>query len=251
MKEKIGIFDSGIGGLSVYEAVRTHFQQLDILYLADDAHVPYGIRPKEVVRSLTLEHIETLRNLGAKWVIVACNTATASIIDICEQDPYVIGVVEPTAQLALQYTQNQKIALFATQLTVESKIYEKYLHQCLEVAVNCSNLVPLIEQMDFTSKEIFACIEEHIHQLQEADTLILGCTHFKWVKPLIAHICPTLHLIDSGMPIVNLLKKLGMQEQIEDALQGKSIYYTTGDVEKAKRQLHQMHLHFDYIQKIQ
>lgn len=251
MKEKIGIFDSGIGGLSVYEAIRSHFQQVDILYLADDAHLPYGVKSKTLVRSLALKHIETLKKLGAKWVIVACNTATASIIDICEEDPYVIGVIAPTAQWALQYSENKKIALFATQLTVESKMYEKYLSHHLEIAINCSRLVPLIEQMDFSSKEMYTLIQGFLEQFQEADTLILGCTHFKWIRPIIAKIRPTLYLVDSGEPVVDLLKKQGVKVQKDVSLQGKSVYYTTGDVKKAKHQLKMLHFYFDQIQKIE
>ncbi|MCM1514715.1 MAG: glutamate racemase [Anaeroplasma bactoclasticum] len=251
MKEKIGIFDSGIGGLSVYEAIKSYFQEFDILYLADEVHLPYGVKSKSVVRSLALKHIKTLKQLGATWIVVACNTATASIIDICEKDPSVIGVIEPTAQWALQYSKNKKIALFATQLTVESKIYEKYLSQHLEVAINCSCLVPLIEQMHFSSKEMHTLIQNYLHQLKEADTLILGCTHFKWIRHIIAKICPNLLLVDSGEPIVDLLRKQGIKIQKEVSLQGKSIYYTTGDVEEARHQLEMMHFYFDQIQKIE
>ena len=251
MKEKIGIFDSGIGGLSVYEAIRSQFPGLDMLYLADEAHLPYGVKPKAVVRALTLKYIETLKQLGATWIVVACNTATASIIDICAEDTHVIGVIAPTAQWALRQSKNQKIALFATQLTVESKLYEKYLSPHLEVAINCSQLVPLIEQMDFSSQEIDTLIHSYLQQLQEADTLILECTHFKWIRSMIAQIAPSLQLVDSGEPIVDLLKKRGFQGQQDGSSQGKSVYYTTGDVEKARHQLEKMHFYFDQIQNME
>lgn len=110
MNNFIGIFDSGIGGLSVLESIREFLPYENILYLADEKNCPYGTKSLEEVRKITLDNINYLKSKGAKIIVVACNTATSSIIDIVSKDDNsIIGVIEPTANAALKLTKNKKL----------------------------------------------------------------------------------------------------------------------------------------------
>lgn len=153
MNNFIGIFDSGIGGLSVLESIRELLPHENILYLADEKNCPYGTKSLEEVRKITLDNINYLKSKGAKIIVVACNTATSSIIDIVSKDDNsIIGVIEPTANAALKLTKNKKIGLFATNLTVKTKIYEQFLSGVMVKSEGCSDFVTSVETGDFNSK---------------------------------------------------------------------------------------------------
>lgn len=182
MSDFIGIFDSGIGGLSVYETIKSTLPNENLIYLADESNCPYGTKSKDEVRKITLKNIEYLQNLGAKLIVIACNTATSSIFDLIEQKKdNLIGVIEPTANYALEKTSG-KIGLLATNLTIDSKIYDKYLGEYLVASEGCSDLVLRIENNDLNSEEIRGLISHHLNKVKIADTIILGCTHFKFIK---------------------------------------------------------------------
>lgn len=249
MKDCIGIFDSGIGGLSVYEEIRKRLPDENIIYLADEANCPYGTKTREEVRAISIKNIETLMKMGAKLVVIACNTATSSIVDTIEENPNrLIGVIQPTALVAKQHSKG-RIGLFATDLTVKSGVYQSYLNNELKFAEGCSDLVPHIEAHDYNSQEMKEMILSHAEKMKNIDTLILGCTHFKFIKKEIQSVLPHVVIVDSGEPTCNILidiltKTHSFERNHQDT---KTIYVTTGDETKAREQLKSLHIIFDEI----
>lgn len=249
MKNWIGIFDSGIGGLSVYKEIRKQLPNENIVYLADEVHCPYGIKTKEEIRAISIQNIEILKEMGAKVVVIACNTATSSIVDRIEQDKdTLLGVIQPTA-LEAKKQSNGKIGLFATNLTVKSGVYNTYFDKELSIVEGCSDLVPYIEAHDYDNQEINKIIFYHTQKMKEIDTLILGCTHFSFIKKKIQDVLPTVKIIDSGKPTcASLIDMLVKTKRLEPKNKmGKSIYITTGDERKALEQLQNLGIFFDEV----
>lgn len=252
MKDFIGIFDSGIGGLSVYETIKNTLPNENLIYLADELNCPYGTKSKEEVKNITLKNIEYLKNLGAKIIVIACNTATLSIIDLIEQkQDNLIGVIKPTAYDALEKNCG-KIGLLATNLTVDTKIYDKYLGDYLVASEGCSDLVLRIENNDFDSEETRRLISSHLDKVKMADTIILGCTHFKFIKKTIQELLKNTIIIDSSIPttkeVIRLLKTKNDLSICKEM--GHTIYFTTGEVSKAIKQLENLKFTFDEIEHV-
>jgi glutamate racemase len=188
----VGVFDSGVGGLTVLHECLVTMPNEDFVYLGDHARLPYGPRSREEVRRFAHEIGVYLERRGVKMVVVACNTATsAALPDLQEQLRVpVVSVIVPEAHAAVQATRNRKIGLLATELTVASGRYES-LVRTLDAgtrfsAVACPRLVPLIEDGETASGELVDAVREYSAPLKEAgcDTVILGCTHYPLVRPV-------------------------------------------------------------------
>lgn len=253
MKDFIGVFDSGIGGLTVFKIIEENLKCENIVYLADTANCPYGEKSLEEVRKITLKNIEYLKNLGAKAIVIACNTATSSIIDmIDDSNGFLTGVIEPTAYEALKVSKSKRIGLFATNLTVSTKIYERYLTDATVYSEGCSDFVLPIENGDFHSEELQKMIRNHASHLELVDTLILGCTHFPHIKDEIEKVLPDVSIVESGKPTLEVLKKYLEKKNLLAVNNGRKLtFLTTGKIDNAKRQLDIFNNHFDEIKKIE
>jgi glutamate racemase len=192
----IGIFDSGIGGLTVARAVHRLLPAESTVYLGDTARVPYGPKSPDVVRRYSREILAWLLTQQVKAVVVACNTATAHAL---------IGVIEPGARAAVAATRSGRVGVIGTAGTIASGAYRRALlaeRTDLEVfEQSCPLLVPLVEEGWFDRPATRMIAEEYLASLQSAgiDVLVLGCTHYPMLKPLIAQIMgPGVALIDSG-----------------------------------------------------
>jgi glutamate racemase len=184
----IGVFDSGVGGLTVLHECLVTLPNEDFVYLGDHARLPYGPRPLAEVRRFAHEIGAFLERQGVKIVVVACNTATSAALpdlQLALSVP-VIGVITPEAHAAVRATRSRRIGLLATQGTVDSRRYEQ-LVTTLDAgvqftAVACPRLVPLIESGDDTTD----AVREYAAPLKDAgcDTVILGCTHYPLIKPV-------------------------------------------------------------------
>lgn len=250
MNDFIGIFDSGIGGLSVLEEIRKLLPYENILYFADEKNCPYGTKTIEEVRKITLGNIEYLKGLGAKIIVIACNTATSSIIDILsENKENIIGVVEPTAKTALSLTKSKKIGVFATDLTVKTKIYDKFLPGVEVKSEGCSDFVTSVEDGDFDSNELKESIKKHFEHISDVDTLILGCTHFKFIKNTIQSIYSDLTIVDSGIPTTVMVRDTLIKKNIvnNNLRTGELVFVTSGSVSKSKEQINKLGIDFDEI----
>jgi glutamate racemase len=184
----IGVFDSGVGGLTVLHECLVTLPNEDFVYLGDHARLPYGPRPLPEVRRFAHEIGAYLEQQGVKIVVVACNTATSAALPDLQQSLSVpvIGVITPEGHAAVRATRNRRVGLLATQGTVEARRYEQ-LVTTLDAgvqftAVACPKLVPLIEAGDDTTE----AVREYAAPLKDAgcDTVILGCTHYPLIKPV-------------------------------------------------------------------
>ena len=188
----VGVFDSGVGGLTVLHECLVTMPNEDFVYLGDHARLPYGPRPLDEVRMFAREIGAYLETQDVKLIVVACNTATSAALPQLQEllTVPVVGVLTPEAHAAVQATRNRRIGLLATELTVASGRYES-LVRTLDAgarftAVPCPKLVPLIESGDTFSDEVVGAVREYAAPLKEAgcDTVILGCTHYPLLRPV-------------------------------------------------------------------
>ncbi len=186
----IGVFDSGVGGLTVVRAIFDALPQESIVYFGDTGRYPYGPRSLEEVRGFALQITEHLLQQDVKLIVVACNAATAAALeDVATAAPVpVIGVIEPAVRTALRATRNRRIGLIGTELTVNSGAYNRALQRLGEgvqmVARACPRFVEFVEAGDTTSDELLDTAAAYLQPLKDAgiDTLILGCTHYPLLR---------------------------------------------------------------------
>jgi glutamate racemase len=188
----IGVFDSGVGGLTVLHECLVTLPHEDFAYLGDNARLPYGPRPLREIRRYAQEVAGFLEAAGVKLVVAACNSATAAALPDLQRSLAVpvLGVLQPEAHAAALATRNRRVGLLATEATVASGRYEELIHAVdagVEVvAVACPRLVPLIEADDPFSAETVAAVREVAAPLKAADvdTVVLGCTHYPLIRPI-------------------------------------------------------------------
>ena len=206
----IGIFDSGLGGLTVLKAVARRLPQENIVYLGDTARVPYGTKSKEAIIRFSLQNMTVLLQRKVKMVVVACNSSSSHALSVLMAScPVpVIGVIEPGVARALAETRNQRIGVIATQATVASEAYAKALRRSSRnvrvVSQPCPLFVPLVEE-GWTQKAVtYQIAETYLATLRQSrvDALILGCTHYPLLKPVLRKIMgPEVRLVDSAQEV--------------------------------------------------
>ena len=203
----IGVFDSGIGGLTVVRELARQLPHESIVYFGDTARVPYGPKSPDTVRRYSREIVTYLQEQGVKAVVVACNTATAHALpELRAEFPLpVVGVVEPGASAAVQASRRGEIGVIGTAGTVRSGAYERAI-RALDPALHvtaraCPLFVPLVEEGWLDTEPTRLIAREYLAPLAAAhvDTLVLGCTHYPLLKPLLAEVLgPDVRLIDSA-----------------------------------------------------
>ncbi len=210
----IGIFDSGVGGLTVFKEISKQYPDTNLYYLGDTARVPYGNKSKETVIRYSLECGNYLYNLGIDALVIACNTASSYALETLrnEFDIPVIGVVEPGVDMALKVTENNKIGVIGTQGTIKSGSYKNLLISKRNVQVfekPCPLFVPLVEEGMIDNHIARMVVKEYLDALiaKGIDTLILGCTHYPLLKGTISQLYPDIKIVDSSQAIVEHLKK--------------------------------------------
>lgn len=207
MQKAIGIFDSGIGGLTVLKEIVAKLPDENIIYLGDTARVPYGIRSAETVTRYSFENTRFLLSQEIKMLVVACNTATAVSLEAVKKEfPLpVIGVLEPGARAAVAATKTRKVGVIGTEATIRSNAYERAIKRLApEVEVTslaCPLFVPLAEE-GWTDNDVAELVaEKYLAPLRGTgiDTLVLGCTHYPLLKAVIGRIVGSgITLIDSA-----------------------------------------------------
>ena len=219
----IGIFDSGIGGLTVVRQIHRALPHEDLIYLGDTARVPYGTKSPATVVRYACEDTQFLVDQQVKAVVVACNTASAWALPTLERRfPLpLFGVIVPGARAALARTRNRRIGVIATPATIRSQAYTRALlarDDSLElVARDCPLLVPLVEEGWTSGPVTAAVLREYLAPLlaREIDTLVLGCTHYPLLKEAIADVAgPAVALVDSAETcaeyVADGLRQLGL-----------------------------------------
>ena len=219
----IGIFDSGYGGLTIFEKIQKQLPQYDYIYLGDNARAPYGTRSFEVVYDYTLQCVKKLFDLGCHLVILACNTASAKALRTIQQndlpniDPSrrVLGIIRPTSEIIGEITQSKHVGLLGTSGTIQSNSYPmevaKIFPEVNIVSHACPMWVPLIENGEHQSKGADFFIKKDIDALlsknNNIDTLILGCTHYPLILEKIKKYLPSnINIISQGDIVGQSLK---------------------------------------------
>lgn len=212
----MGVFDSGLGGLTVLHAVHERLPEESTLYLGDTARLPYGPKSPGTVRRYTREAVDFLQARGAKAIVVACNTATARALDAAIEASVVpvLGVIEPGARAAVAVTRSGRIGVLGTRGTIESGAYERALRRLDDVEVvtaACPLFVPLVEE-GWTEGEVPRLVaERYLAPVLErgVDTLLLGCTHYPLLKALLAEVAGgDTTLVDSAETTAGALEEL-------------------------------------------
>ena len=211
----IGIFDSGIGGLTVVRAVMDALPGYDIVYFGDTARTPYGTKSGETVIAYSLQNTDFLIKQGAKLIVMACNTASSVATEALKQkfDIPIHEVITPAVKCALAVTRKSAIGVIGTRATISSGIYEKKIKEekpdARVFSAACPLLVPLVEEGWLKKPETRMIVKKYLHPLKmkQIDTLILGCTHYPLLKPIIQHkIGKQTHIIDSSTAIADEIK---------------------------------------------
>lgn len=208
-QQPIGVFDSGVGGLSVLREIRRELPHEDLLYVADSGHAPYGDKPMEVIEARALAITEFLLDQGAKAVVVACNTATGAAARLLRtRYPVPIIAMEPAVKPAVAQTRSGVVGVLATRRTLESHNFSVLMERIgagAEVLLQpCPGLVERVEAGDLDGDYTRALLADYVRPLLEqgADTLVLGCTHYPHLIPLIGQIAgPGVAVLDSGAAV--------------------------------------------------
>lgn len=239
MKQPIGMIDSGVGGLTVAKEVMRQLPNEKIIYLGDTARCPYGPRTTREVKKFTWELTTFLLEKNIKMLVIACNTATAAALDEIRKELTipVIGVINPGARAAIKRTRNYRVGIIGTVGTVKSGAYEKALKSLnsrLFVSSHaCPKFVPLVESGEYDGPIAEKIVEEALKPLldQNLDTLILGCTHYPLLGPLIKNVMgETVNVISSGgetaREVSAILQYNGLLDTCEETPEHE--FYTTG-----------------------
>ncbi len=248
----IGIFDSGLGGLTILDSIRHRMPQYDFIYLGDNARAPYGTRSFDVVYQFTLQAVEKLFSMGCPLIILACNTASAKALRSIQQkylpqafpNRRVLGVIRPTAEVVGTLTKSNHIGILATEGTVRSESYKLEIQKLYPattiVGQACPMWVPLVENGEYDKPGADYFIKDSIDKLLTADsqidTIILGCTHYPLLLPKIKQYTPKgITLIPQGQYIAESLQEyLQRHQEMEHNITkgGTCKYFTTESSEK-------------------
>ena len=238
----MGVFDSGVGGLTVLHECLVTMGHEDFVYLGDHARLPYGPRPLPEIRRYALEIGGFLETQGVKLVLVACNAATSAALPQLQEELAVpvLGVITPEAHAAVQATRNRRIGLLATQATVTAGRYAELVH-ALDAgvafhAIACPKLVPLIESDDPFRAETTDAVREYAEPLKaaEVDTVVLGCTHYPIVRPILQRVFGrgvtlVFSAEETAREVAETLARKGIEN--DAAREGAYRFLTTGDRE--------------------
>lgn len=245
MKNKaIGVFDSGIGGLTVYKALKEQLPAEKVIYLGDTARLPYGTKSAETIIKFSDGNALFLLTKNVKIVVVACNSSSAYAVPYLQDklDIPVLGVIEPGAEAAVRQSKT-KIGVIGTTATIKSGAYEKAIVEKKPgtevVSRDCPLFVPLVEEGWIEHKVTRLVVEEYLLPLKEQgiDTLVLGCTHYPVLKGVISDVMgPGIGLIDSAITTAEkvraILKSLGW---LSEAQNGEDEFYVTDFPDRFKR----------------
>ena len=236
----IGVFDSGVGGLSVLRAMRAQMPEEDVIYFGDQGHVPYGPRPMQQIQHFSEGITRFLLAQNAKLIVVACNTASAAALKhLREKFPEVPFVgMEPAVKPAAEHTRTGVVGVLATPATFQGALYasvvERFAHGVQVLQHTCPGLVGQVERGDLDGPRTRAILEEALLPMMEQhiDTVVMGCTHYPFVIPLIQQIVGTdVRVIDPApavaRQVLRLLEAGGLKRPEGDA--GSVHFYTSGD----------------------
>jgi len=241
----IGVFDSGLGGLTVLRALRELMPRENLLYYGDTAHVPYGSKSAQTVTRYSLDIAAFLASKHAKLLVVACNTASSLALQALRQAVKipVLGVISPGAQAAAACTRNRRVGIIGTEATIKSRTYRNEIKKAdprvRVYGLPCPLFVPLVEEGWWDNEIASLTAKTYLAPLRNSgiDTLILGCTHYPVLKPLIQRAMgPKVQLVDSARAMAEQVREklaeTGLQRQRG---KGKTVFYASDDPDRFRR----------------
>ena len=238
----IGVFDSGVGGLSVLREIRRELPAEDLIYVADSGYAPYGDRPEDYVRGRAIAIMEFVRQQNVKAVVVACNTATGIAVDALRarySEPIV--AIEPAVKPAAAHTRSKVVGVLATTQTLAGQKFAKLVSTHagdVEVLTQaCPGLVEQVERGALASESTRSLVEQYLRPLLDngADTIVLGCTHYPFVSDVIRDVAgPAVNIIDSAGPVARELRRRLQQSGLlaTEPRTGTETFWTTGSPEQ-------------------
>jgi glutamate racemase len=234
----IGLFDSGVGGTSIWKEINKLLPQENTIYLADSKNAPYGQKTKEEIIHLSCKNTEFLLNLNSKIIVVACNTATTNAIKVLREkyDIPFIGI-EPAIKPAAIHTKTHKIGILATKGTLNSELFHETVSRYTNIEVMEQigyGLVDLIENGEIDSNETMQLLEKYLEPMitNKMDFLVLGCSHYPYLIPQIKKILPNnIAIIDSGEAVAKQTKLVLEKNKLInlEINEGENIFYSNGN----------------------
>jgi glutamate racemase len=239
----IGVFDSGMGGLTVLRALKESLPHESFIYLGDTARLPYGTKSPDTVKQYAMQMAKLLVERRIKALVIACNTATTAALPYLQSmlpDLPVLGVVVPGASAAVAATKNKRIAVLATETTIASQAYQQLIiHQLPEAVIStraCSVLVALAEEGMTNNQVASEALKHYLDGFKDEDTVLLGCTHFPVFKSLLHSLLPKgVSVVDSAHSTAHALCELLKKENLlhaQPAHKGMIHYLATDSVRR-------------------
>tara|TARA_R100001369_G_C3315673_1_gene168051 strand:+ start:280 stop:1071 length:792 start_codon:yes stop_codon:yes gene_type:complete len=240
----IGIFDSGVGGSSIWQEIHQLMPNENTVYLADSKNAPYGNKTQDEIVSLSIKNTEVLINMGCKIIVVACNTATTNAINVL-RSTYNIPIIgiEPAIKPAALQTKYKSIGILATKGTLSSALFHKtakeFTKEVSVVEIIGEGLVPLIENDELETNEMKVLLKKYTAPMVAAniDYLVLGCSHYPYLIPQLQKILPThVSIIDSGQAVAKQTQSVMQQHGLlnESDKKGTLQFYTNTKVDTLK-----------------
>jgi glutamate racemase len=237
----IGIFDSGVGGTSILKEIHALLPNENCIYLADSKNAPYGNKSKNEIIALSIKNTELLLSRGCKIIVVACNTATTNAIAHLRATYNVSFIgIEPAIKPAALNTQTKTVGILATKGTLSSELFHEtsdlYAHNIDVIEQVGDGIVPLIESGKLNSNEMKSLLESYINPMIERDIdhLVLGCTHYPYLIPILRKLLPeNVNIIDSGLAVARQTKAVLTKENILNSSneEGTIELFTNGNID--------------------
>ncbi|SDV04536.1 glutamate racemase [Pseudomonas mucidolens] len=255
----IGVFDSGVGGLSVLDEIQRLLPHESLLYVADCGHIPYGEKTPEFIRERSHLIAGFFREQGAKAFVIACNTATVAAVAELRRDfpDWPLVGMEPAVKPAAAATRSGVVGVLATTGTLQSAkfaaLLDRFASDVRVVTQPCPGLVELIETGDLDSPALRQLLQVYVEPLLEAgcDTIILGCTHYPFLKPLLAQMLPpSIILIDTGAAVARQLQRLLAEgDLLAEGNPQATQFWTSGDLQHLRNILPKLWKNAGIVQK--
>ncbi|MGH8540428.1 MAG: glutamate racemase [Stenotrophobium sp.] len=243
----VGVFDSGVGGISVLREIRRVLPGENLIYYADSGHCPYGGKPRKEIVARAVAITEFLLAREAKMIVVACNTATIAAVEhLRETYPMPFVGMEPAVKPAVSQTRSGVVGVLATGAALGGEKFHKLVAQHAQgvrvITQPCPGLVERVEAGDLEGEQTRALVRQYCEPLltQGADTLVLGCTHYPFLRPLIAEVAgPNVHLLDTGPAVARQARRVLEREGlVNEAGAGGTEWHSSGDVAQFERLHH-------------
>lgn len=232
--KKIGVFDSGVGGLTVLKGLQEALPEETFIYIGDNLHSPYGEKTHDQLLAYTTDIVQYFLKQEVKMIVLACNTTSCVVLEelrqLFDQVP-MLGVTEATCEM-VKKENFQKALIMATKATIESGAYQQRIGLDKTLGLACPSLVPLIEN-GADNQEIEVALHTLLDEpMAVCDSVVLGCTHYPIIAPQIKTLYPHIKMFSSSDAIIDEVKKYLHSHDAYALSKGKSVVYTTGDLEK-------------------